>query len=148
MNVDIINQQTSLPIKASQVKRLVKTVIAFENKKFDEVAIHFVDTDRICELHIQYFDDPTSTDCISFPMDGDEVGYRMLGDSFICPATALKYVAEHGGDPYQEVTLYIVHSLLHLMGYDDIDKSDKIKMRTAEKRHIAHLQELGYSLKE
>lgn len=148
MHIDVINNQKSLSINASHVKRIVKTVIAFENKKFDEAAIYFVDKDKISEMHAQFFNDPSPTDCLSFPIDNDEnEGYLVLGDSFICPQTAIEYAAAHNADPYEEVTLYIVHCLLHLMGYDDISLKDQKKMRAAESRHMEHLQELNLYLK-
>ena len=78
-----------------------------------------------------------------FPLDdGDsEEGYCILGDIFVCPKTAIDYAAKSGQDPYLEVRmLYIVHGLLHLMGYDDIESQDRKRMRAAEKRHMHHLK--------
>src|SRR5262245_31854076 len=119
-----------------KVKRIVSSVISFEEKRYDEAAIHFVNTAEISRLHEQFFHDPSPTDCISFPMDEeDQQGYRILGEVFICPQIAIEYSAKHSGDPYAETTLYIVHGLLHLMGYDDLDKKERSKMRSAERRH-------------
>ena len=74
--------------------------------------------------------------------------YVMLGDIFVCPETAVRYAAEHGLDPYVEATLYIVHGLLHLLGYDDIDPADRRFMRRAEARHMKKLQAQGLVLKK
>ena len=70
----------------------------------------------------------------------------MLGEVFVCPATAIAYAAEHGNDPHQETSLYIVHGLLHLMGYDDLDDASILLMRQAEERHMNQLQTLGLLL--
>ena len=146
--VNVINQQNALSISTEQVKRLVQQVIAHEKQTCHEVNVYFVDTPTICQLHKDFFDDPSPTDCISFPMDGEDEEYRLLGEIFICPTTAIDYVAPHQGDPYQEVSLYIVHSLLHLMGYEDVEEEDIALMRQAETNHMNHLQSLGLQLQK
>jgi probable rRNA maturation factor len=146
VNVDIGDRQSSLLISSSTVEKLAKAVIRHEGQECDEVGIHFVNTEEICQLHEDYFQDPSPTDCISFPLDNTVAlsgDYRLLGDVFVCPETAIKYAAENEGNPYQEVTLYLVHGLLHLMGYDDIEDSDRVMMRAAEDRHMRHLKSLN-----
>jgi len=143
LNINIFNSQKSLKISKVKVKRIVNEVIQFEAKHYDEVAVSFITTEAICHLHDRYFQDPSVTDCISFPMDDENhQGYRVLGEIFVCPQTAIHYALKHNADPYRETTLYIVHGLLHLLGYDDLDKKERAKMRSAEKRHMQHLQEL------
>lgn len=147
MKVSVFSSQKDLPINKVQVKKIAKEVVSFEGDPYDEVAIYFVDKPEICRLHDEYFNDPSPTDCISFPMNTDDkFEYRILGEVFVCPAVGLEYVDKQGGEYYDEVTLYIVHGLLHLLGYDDIERNDRIQMRLAEKRHIEHLQELGIML--
>ena len=78
---------------------LVQEVVAFEKYDCDEVAIHFIGK-VMCRLHARFFNDPTVTDCISFPMDcHNQQGYRYLGDVFVCPAVALDYARKNHGDP-------------------------------------------------
>ena len=151
MIVHISNEQKSLDFSTTLIPKLVEAVLTEENQSCEEVSLYFVDTPRICELHEEFFQDPTPTDCISFPMDEEieafEGGGRILGDVFVCPETALLYSKEHQVDPYEETTLYIVHGLLHLMGYDDLDDDSLSEMRAAEKRHMDHLKKLNLILK-
>lgn len=149
MIVNVIDQQTALKISIDQVQRLTQQVIKKEGQTCDEVNIYFVDSPTISQLHEQFFDDPSPTDCISFPMDddqGEEIHSRLLGEVFVCPATAISYAAEHEGDTYQELSLYLVHGLLHLMGYDDIEEEDILLMRQAEERHMQNLRSLDLFL--
>ena len=63
---------------------LVCQVIAGEGQECDEVNIYFVDTQAISQLHKDFFNDPSPTDCIYFPID-DTIGlipYRLLGEVF------------------------------------------------------------------
>ena len=147
MDIDITNRQHSLIIP--DVSEIVLAVLGLEQQKCDEVSIYFVDTAEISMLHSKFFNDASPTDCISFPMDKDNVeGYRMLGDIFVCPQTAIEYAEEHNTSPYWEVTLYIVHGLLHLLGYDDIEDEDVVIMRKAEEKHMENLRRLGLILTE
>lgn len=142
MKITIKNQQKSLTIRAALVKKIVREVVALEDKYYDEANVHFITDKKMCALHDEYFDDPSPTDCISFPLDEE-----LMGDVFVCPETAINYAKAHQSDPYKETTLYIVHGLLHLIGYDDRINLDKRKMRQAEKRHMKHLESLDLLLR-
>lgn len=147
MDVYIFDEQKALSIPGTQVEAIAAQVIDLEGKRYDEVSVNFVDSSSIQKLHKDFFDDDTPTDCISFPMDDDdESGYKVLGEIFVCPEVAIEYANEHGLDPYEETTLYVVHGLLHLMGYDDIEEVDVQAMRGAEKRHMSALKKLGLTL--
>lgn len=141
MDINVILNQKDLKISSTSVKKVVTEFIAFSNIHYDEVSIHFIDNETMCDIHADYFNDPSPTDCISFPMDDhEETGYRVMGDVFVCPKTAIDYVKTHGGDVYQEVTLYVLHGLLHLIGLDDIEEKDRQAMRNAESAHLEHLR--------
>ncbi len=124
--IKIFNRQSKLPLKASSVKKLVLFFLQEKKIACQEIAFYFVGVRTIKKLHVDYFQDPTPTDCITFPLDED-----YLGEIFVCPEAALDYNPRR---PYQEITLYILHGLLHLLGYDDIDRKKRALMRREEKR--------------
>jgi len=130
-----INRQSDLALDLGGVQALVEAVWRLEGRVAEEVSISFVSKDEIAQLHGEYFDDPSPTDCVSFPQDD-----RILGDVVVCPAVAHEYVQSSGGDVYEETTLYILHGLLHLLGYDDVAPHDVSQMRMAEQRHIENLR--------
>jgi len=125
--IDVQNLQDNVPISEDEVAEWVKKFLTHKQISCDEVAIYFVDKKVICALHEEHFDDPTPTDCISFPLDKDHIG-----DVFVCPEVAREYVAANGGELEREVALYVIHGLLHLIGYDDIEESDAAEMRKQE----------------
>jgi len=140
IKVQLFDQQSDLVIDPKSAKKVVSAVLDLEQSQADELSIYFVDTKEICRLHEEFFDDPSVTDCISFPMDSDKsLGYQFLGEVFVCPKTAINYVAERGSDPYIEATLYVVHGILHLLGYDDIAEEDEKVMREKEHTIMLHL---------
>lgn len=145
--IHIFNEQSALPIDLEQIPPLIHQILHEEGEKANELSLYFVEMKVICLLHDKYFSDPSPTDCISFPMDGPMDPYRILGEIFICPEAACHYAKSHPKTTaYQELTLYIVHGMLHLFGYDDINQIDRKKMRGAEKRQMQKLKELGLIL--
>jgi probable rRNA maturation factor len=115
--------------------------LAFEQISCRELSVYFVTEQRITQLHEEFFNDPTPTDCITFPIDED-----FLGELFICPKTAQIYAAKHHLNPYEETSLYVVHGILHLLGYDDLTPAKRRTMRKKEKKCMAHLNALGVIL--
>jgi probable rRNA maturation factor len=124
------------------IRSLVQSVLQYQTSLCREVSIYFVTERRICDLHLEFFNDPTPTDCISFPIDSD-----LLGEVFVCPKTALRYSTKHSLDPYEEVALYVIHGILHLMGYDDLEPSQRRIMRKKEKLCMAHCKPIIDSLR-
>lgn len=136
MKISIIKKDKSVNLPLPLIKKICNTVAQGEDQKFDELNLFFVTPQEICELHDEFFDDPSPTDCITFPMDGPEESYRVLGDIFICPTVAVEYAKKRRLDPVQECSLYVIHGMLHLFGYDDINEIDRKQMKKAEKRYM------------
>lgn len=140
--ISVYNSQKSLKISKSSTRALVQEILSFLKIPFEEISIYFVTSKKIAKLHAEFFDDPTPTDCISFPIDKDH-----LGEIFVCPEVAIQYAKKHKIDPHQETALYIIHGILHLIGYDDLEKKAKQAMRKKEKSCMRHLDRLKISLK-
>lgn len=134
VQVHIENRQKALPIRKRFFSNIVKETLQFLNIHCSEIAIYFVTEKQISKLHDEFFQDPTSTDCISFPLDKEH-----LGEIFVCPSVAISYAEKHSLLPLQETTLYLIHGILHLIGYDDLSPKDKKEMRRMEKKCMDHL---------
>ncbi len=141
MKIHIANHQKELPLQKSSVRKFVQSLLDYLGVDCEEIAIYFVSEKQISDLHGRFFNDPSPTDCISFPIDE-----QSLGEIFVCPKTALSYAAKKGLDPYEETSLYIVHGVLHLLGYDDLEEKARRSMRKKEKSCMRHLSKLGRSL--
>ena len=79
-------------------------------------------------------DDPGfagGTDVFDAEDDGDADPSVEL---IVCPAVAYGQAMKRGLPYAEEVTLYVVHGLLHAAGYDDLNPKAKRAMRRAEKR--------------
>jgi probable rRNA maturation factor len=122
----VSNRQTSLPIKTASVRRLIHFIIDQKKIACQCISVMFVGRRKIAEIHGKFFNDPTVTDCMTFPIDKD-----FLGECVICPKVALE---RNPLKPHEETSHYLIHCLLHLIGYDDIDKKKQAVMRKEEYR--------------
>lgn len=135
LKVSVRNRQQDLKLPITRIKKMVSDFLASEGVLCSEVALHFVSKKQICALHNRFFKDPTPTDCISLPLDSkdDSSPFSHFGEVFVCPQAAIEYVSHKKGDPLKETLLYIVHGLLHLLGYDDLTQEDRRFMRKKER---------------
>lgn len=135
---NVYNRQKALPINKTSVQRVMEALYSFLSIQCDEMSVYFVGTRKISQLHKDFFNDPTPTDCITFPIDS-----AYLGDIFICPEAALRYDPK---SPYEETKLYLIHGILHLLGYDDLEPKAKQTMRKMEKKCMDHLKKLSLKI--
>jgi probable rRNA maturation factor len=136
VQVVIHNRQKKLAISPSFIEKVVLTTLEDYEVASAQVVVHFVGKKRISDLHQQFFNDPSPTDCITFPIRNTEC----LGEVFVCPEVALEYAKASQGNPLHETALYVVHGLLHLLGYDDLTPSQIRKMRQLEKQAMQKLK--------
>ena len=140
--ISLHNVQRDLPLSTHHVRKVVSFLLKELKISTDEIIIHFVSEPKICQLHKKYFNDPSSTDCITFPLDSPQEKnntYHILGEAFICPKTALTYSKRLRIDPYEELYRYLVHCILHLIGYDDILPQERAKMKRKERMCLKKL---------
>ena len=77
------------------------------------------------------FDTPCNYQCIDendFTLFDPETGALMLGDIVICRDKVLEQANEYGHSVKRELSFLIVHSLLHLFGYDHMDDDERKEM--------------------
>ena len=82
------------------------------------------------------------TDVLAFSMqEGSfpEIESGLLGDVVISVDRAKIQAEEIGHSMDNELTILLVHGLLHLLGYDHMEQKDAIIMREKEKNIIDNL---------
>jgi probable rRNA maturation factor len=146
VKISIHNLQRKVFISKGYFSKCIDLILKKEGLCVEEIAIYFVSKAKIADLHAQFFKDPTVTDCITFPIErikNKKVGF--WGEIFICPEEALEYAKSYHQAVKTEITLYLVHGILHLLGYDDIQPKDRHKMRLKEQELLTFLKKKGKS---
>ncbi len=74
-----------------------------------EVTVVLLSSRRMARLHSQFLGDPAPTDVITFHHGEIALGIEV----------AFREAAARGLDLFEEVSLYAIHGLLHLAGWND-----------------------------
>ena len=139
--INVYNRQRKVAVSIRHIQEIVGFLLKRAKIAYDQVDISFVGKAQIKKLHLISHGDASFTDCITFPYDQPgSSGFTFLGEAFICPEAAVRFCKENGGDIQEELVLYVIHTLLHMLGYDDIDPKERQLMRKAEQRWMAALK--------
>ncbi len=100
------------------------------------VSIVFVGDREMAEVNSDFVGHEGTTDVITFNyLEGDCEDDDVAVELVICPDVAERVGLRRRDSNYaRELTLYMVHGLLHCAGYDDLEPETRRKMRAAERR--------------
>ena len=150
------DRQEKISITDEEVNEL-KNTIEFVLKEEEvliscEVSLLFVDNEEIKKINTDTRGIEKETDVLSFPMldyqegkvykecyteykfdetykDGDDL---VLGDIVLSLEKAFEQSKEYGHSFRRESSYLVVHSVLHLLGYDHMEEEEKNRMRSRE----------------
>src|SRR5262249_31314038 len=125
-----------LPVDRGHHRNVVRTVLQAEGINSADISLAFVDNATIHRLNRQFLGHDEPTDVLSFPLNQSGT---LEGELIIGAEVALAEARSRGHDVQAELTLYIVHGLLHLCGYDDHTARDAREMRQRERLHLKRL---------
>ena len=111
-----------------------------------EISVAIVDDPTIRDLNRQYLEHDYETDVISFVLDWNEDTGALLGQLIVSTDTAATLAEDVGSTMQEELLLYVIHGMLHLVGYDDKQPTAAIEMRAAEKEYLSrfNIQHRGF----
>ena len=144
IKVVIENKQKAMPLPTGTrllIRRCCHAVLELE--KFEgsaQVDVTLVDDDEIRRLNNEYRRIDTVTDVLSFPMGENgqydinpENGAYLLGDIVLSVPRARDQSEQFGHTFQRELGYLVVHSMLHLLGYDHVDGGlEALRMRERE----------------
>ena len=109
-----------------------------------ELSILLAGDREIHDLNLRYRGKDKPTDVLSFPQDDTEPVEgvpRVLGDVAISVETTERQAVEKGHSFERELTILLIHGVLHLTGYDhERGGKDAAVMRTMETRLLSGLE--------
>ncbi len=98
-------------------------------KLHGDARVRIVGDNEMDDAHRRYAGVPGTTDVLTFDLsDGDELDV----DLFVCADVAERQAVQRGHDRTKELLLYVVHGLLHCIGFDDHDPEDSTRMHRRE----------------
>lgn len=138
--IEIANLQCHYDIKKSKIRDVVKEVLNRE-KKDAKLSIALVDDNEIKRLNKRFLGSNEITDVIAFPLNDEGGGVN--GEIVISVERALYVANRIKSNVEGEIILYIIHGILHLLGYNDSDEKDA---KIMHRKEAAVLTFLGYKV--
>lgn len=149
-----------LPFQAQEIAKKVFTfTMDYLKCPYEaEVSLLLTNDETIHQINKEQRGIDRATDVLSFPMadyekEGDfsfleeaqdcfhpESGELLLGDIVISADKVLQQAESYGHSPLREYAFLIVHSLLHLVGYDHMEAEEAAAM---EKKQAEILDNMG-----
>ena len=118
MKIIIKNLQKKIPINPKRIKKAaLKTLFSEGLKKSGEITICFVNDKEIKELNLFYLGQNKPTDVIAFVILANRK--EILADIAISTDTAARNAKIFKTTPLYEIHLYVIHGILHILGYAD-----------------------------
>jgi probable rRNA maturation factor len=147
--IEITDLQDHVRLDRKQILLVMRRVIKEEGRSAKSLSIVLTDNRHMRDLNREYLGHDRLTDVISFPLeDPDWPGGRcgacnggLNGEIIASAELAVQQAQSMNADPKAELMLYLVHGLLHLMGYDDRNPE---QARLMHAREDALLEECGF----
>ena len=142
ISVDIRDEQKSCSLNPRVIRAFLKEAIRFLLQGAScRVSVVLVEDAEIARLNQRYLGKNHPTDVLAFSMrEGKSLSgdTSLLGDVMISTETARRNARRFRSSLERELALYMVHGLLHLLGYEDKTSSQKRRMRGREKEILRH----------
>ena len=138
--IEISDEQKILSVDKSQLRRTVEHVLRDMKVSKWSVSLAILEDAGIERLKEAYFGRREVTDVISFDFREGKEG-KLECEIVVNTECAVRVAGERSGDPHAELNLYVVHGLLHQLGYNDQELRDSQIMHEKEDEL---LDELGF----
>ena len=139
--VEIINEQNEIEITLKIKESIIMaSQEVFKNHGFKDgqACILISDDKKIKGINAKFRNIDKKTDVLSFPavanfeiffnnIDKDK-SLPYIGDIILSAKTASEQAIEYGHSIEREFAFLVIHGILHLIGYDHIEKDDEIIM--------------------
>lgn len=148
MEIDIRNKCKSNIITTHRLKKITNNVLRLvleeKGRTSAEISVVFVDEAEMRNLNRNYRGADKATDVLAFPMNEGRfaaINPDLLGDIVVCVPAARKQAERRDQSLERELSVLLVHGLLHLLGYDHAHEKQERLMRELESEYMMLVEE-------
>jgi len=123
----------------SQKKYWLKEILRQENKKAGDINFIFFDDEQLSVLNKKYLNHDTLTDIITFDYSENDI---LHGDICISIERIKENAAKYNCTLEEELRRIMAHGILHLCGYKDKTKNEKLLMKLKEENALILFNDL------
>ena len=139
INIHVNNLYQDFSFKSSSIEKISEKVLTNSNYSKSDLNFIFCDDLKLNALKIEYFNEDVLTDVLAFPLRNDTV---LESEIYISVDRAIDNAKENNITFQNEIIRLIVHSLLHLLGYNDDTKERKEAMFLKQEDYITQLSNI------
>ena len=141
--VETLQQKVCLNIPC--IIKVVSNILRIQKVRQAKLSIVFVTEGKIRILNRKYLKRFFATDVLAFDFTNQTHAQkatfkkidRLDGEIIVSIDAALKQAKMYDAPLDKEITLYIIHGILHLQGYDDHQPADVRRMRKKEEELLS-----------
>jgi probable rRNA maturation factor len=137
--LEILNVQEVLAIDLEKVRSICERMLDDCGIKSGKMNVVLVDSDTIHQYNKDFLQHDYPTDTISFPLEDRRSEGHLEGEVLVCTEVAKDRAKEFGWTAEEELLLYVVHGMLHLIGFDDTTPEQRTIMQEKERTYLATL---------
>ena len=155
MEVNVfVDEDLDIKLDTTWLKRLAKKILIVQRLSSNiELGLVVVDQERIHQLNLSYLGRDKPTDVLAFPLISESRkgkksvfvvppdGIEHLGEVIISYPQVVIQAKEHGHSVRREITILIIHGMLHLLGYDHAKPKEEYIMRVKEAEILDQLED-------
>ena len=127
------NRQKDRPLQMRVLRQITLDLLEAMGLEA-EVGFHFVSPREMARVNWRFLQHEGSTDVITF--DHGSTTERLYGECFVSVADAVEQAQDFKTTWTEEVVRYVIHGILHLRGYDDLEPALRRSMKREENRWV------------
>jgi len=145
MNLVITNRQRAKKVNSRRLKEITAALLAELKITEANLGVNLVGVREMALVNETFLQHKGPTDVITFDHRNCKLQIancksEIHGELFICVNVAMTQAKEFQSSWQAEVVRYVVHGVLHLLGYDDLKPALRRRMKREENRLMRLLE--------
>ena len=137
--LEVLDEQDELAIDLEKVRDVCEHILADGKIISGRINVVLVNSDTIQQYNRDFLQHDYPTDTISFPIENRRDEGHLEGEVLVCTEVAKERSEEFGWTAEEESFLYVVHGMLHLIGFEDATPEQQAIMQEKERYYLATL---------
>lgn len=140
--ITVRDRQSACPVDLAFLKRIIRVLLLekLELRQFD-LGVYLLSAAEMERLNSEHLGHDGPTDVITFDYGSNASEGLVHGELLLCPEVALDQAIQFHTTWEEEIVRYVVHGILHLLGFDDRYAACRRIMKTREDQLVRQLSD-------
>ena len=132
-----IHNESDFTIKNDSINQLINIIFSSNNILSGKINIIIISDDNLRKMKKEYFNQDLYTDVIAFKIEENPIEAEIYISHDRVKDNSKKYNQSF----HQEFKRVVIHGTLHLCGYNDSTKNEKLEMRSMEDNYLSKFKD-------